>query len=69
MSGEPPTLQCTLDDVFLLIAHSENSNPAWQASVGKAVEGMQKAMRNSKAFEPAAHSQYMVRATAKPQHA
>ena len=63
-TGEPPTLQCTLEDVFLLTAHSENSEPAWQASVGRAVEGMQKAMRDSSAFEPAAHAHYMVRSNA-----
>ena len=63
-TGEPPTLQCTLEEVFLLIAHSENSKPAWQSSVGEAVEGLQKAMRDSRAFEPAEHSHYMVRAVA-----
>lgn len=59
-AGELPPVQCTLEDVFLLTAHAEVNTPAWQASVGEAVDGMLKAMRDNKAFEPAAHSQYMV---------
>ena len=60
-NAEPPELQCTLDDVFMLVAHGETNRPEWREVVAKGVEAMQQAITNSKAFEPCSLQQDMVR--------
>lgn len=60
-NAEPPELQCTLDDVFMLVAHDETNRPEWREVVAKEVEAMQQAITNSKTFEPCSLQQYMVR--------
>ena len=60
-NAKPPELQCTLDDVFMLVAHGETSRPKWREVVAKGVEAMQQAITDSKAFEPCSLQQYLVR--------
>ena len=52
---------CGLEDVSMLLAHGEKDRPEWRAVVSSAVRALQKAVQDSKAFEPGSTDNLMVR--------
>ena len=61
-----PTVTCGLEDVSMLLAHGEKDRPEWRAVVSSAAKALQKAVRDTKTFEPGSTEELMVRS---PLHA
>ena len=59
--GGPKVLQCTLDEAFMLLSYPEEDSPEWRAVLTEASKSLQKAIRDSKTFEPGTIEQYLVK--------
>ena len=56
-----PTVTCGLGDVSMLLAHGEKDRPEWRAVVSSAAKALQRAVQDTKTFEPGSTEELMVR--------